>query len=70
MLKAMMDGEYVTFKISDSKDYIRGFIQGMTKEDGSGHNWIVTVYGDNGKNSKLFVRGDEHNFGGRVIVLE
>jgi hypothetical protein len=70
MLKAMMDSEPVCLKISDSKKYVRGIIQGMMKEDGSGNNWIVKILTDDDKYVKLFVRGDESSYGGRVVVLK
>jgi len=70
MLKAMMDSEPVCLQLSDTKKYVRGMIQGMLKEDGSGNNWIVTLLTDNGKNVKMFVRGDESSYGGRVVVLK
>jgi hypothetical protein len=70
MLKAMMDSEPVCLQVSDTKKYVRGIIQGMMKEDGSGNNWIVTLLTDKEEIVKMFVRGDESTYGGRIVVLK
>jgi len=34
---------------------IRGIINGIRPEDGSGNNWLVTIH-DNGTNAEIYVR--------------
>lgn len=42
LFMAMTLGKYAGFRDTKGKGYI-GIINGITREDGSGKNWIVTV---------------------------
>jgi hypothetical protein len=54
IVKAMMDRSYIGLVDPAGKCHI-GMVNGLQVEDGSGKNYIVTLYA-NGKASKLFVK--------------
>lgn len=41
--------------INGNEIILRGLINGIRPEDGSGRNWLVTIH-DNGTNAEVFVR--------------
>lgn len=41
--------------INGNEIILRGLINGIRPEDGSGRNWLVTIH-DNGTNAEVFIR--------------
>jgi len=41
--------------IGGNEIVLRGLINGIRPEDGSGRNWLVTIH-DNGTNAEIYVR--------------
>jgi hypothetical protein len=41
--------------INGSEIILRGLINGIRPEDGSGHHWLVTIH-DNGTNAEVYIR--------------
>jgi hypothetical protein len=54
IVKAMVDRSYIGLVDPSGKCHV-GMVNGLQVEDGSGKNYIVTIYG-NGKASKVFIK--------------
>jgi hypothetical protein len=54
IVKAMMDRSYIGLVDPAGKCHV-GTVNGLQIEDGSGKNYIVTIYA-NGKSSKVFIK--------------
>ena len=54
IVKAMVDRSYIGLVDPSGKCHV-GMVNGLQVEDGSGKNYIVTIYG-NGKASQAFIK--------------
>jgi hypothetical protein len=54
LCKAMQNRERRTL-IDSTGDSVRGMVNGITAEDGSGRSWLVTLH-DDGVNHEVWVR--------------
>ena len=54
---AMRTREEVSIRaiVGDHTLTLRGLVNGLRPEDGSGRNWLVTIH-DNGTNAEVYVR--------------
>lgn len=55
IVKAMMDRSYIGLVDYATLGSYAGMVNGIQIEDGSGKNYIVTIYG-NGKASQVFIK--------------
>ena len=70
LVDAMFKGEEVSFRMTDGYGVIRGVIQGMMKEDGTGHSWILTIsqctpFGH--RYTKLYMRTQPGSYACRML---
>ena len=70
LVSAMFKGKEISIPMTDGYSMVRGVIQGMMKEDGSGHSWIVTIsqatpYGY--RHTKLYMRTTHGSYACRVL---
>ena len=57
IVKAMMDRSYIGLVDYATLGCYVGMVNGIRVEDGSGKNYIVTIYG-NGKASQVFIKAN------------
>jgi hypothetical protein len=70
LVNAMFKGTLITIPMTDGYGCFRGVVNGMTKEDGSGHSWIVLLTVDTPHaiiNHKLHMRTTPGSYSCRLI---
>ena len=70
LVNAMFRGTEIDFPMTDGHGMIRGRVQGMMREDGSGHSWILTIsqctpFGH--RYTKLYMRTQPGSYACRML---
>ena len=70
LVNSMFSGKAITIPMTDGYGSFRGRVMSVTKEDGSGHSWIVVIqqatpYGH--RNTKLYMRTLPGSYACRMI---
>lgn len=70
LVNSMFKGEAITIPMTDGYGMVKGIVQGMMREDGSGQSWILTVsqctpYGH--RHAKLLMRTTPGSYACRMI---
>lgn len=72
LVNSMFSGKAITIPMTDGYGSFKGRVMSMTKEDGTGHSWLVTIQlatPYRHRNTKLYVRTLPGSYACRLISI-